>query len=172
MGEHTVAFQGEYGAYSEEAARAVYPQGQPLPHRTLRDVVTAVASRSAATAYALQILAEDIETSQENYTRFLALGRAPAQAPRTKTSLVMSTSNTPGALYHALGPFAARGVNMTKLESRPSRARPWGYSFCLDVEGAGQDATLRAALNALHGLTPPLAVLGSYRPSPARGAPG
>jgi prephenate dehydratase len=269
MSTPTVAFQGEHGAYSEEAARALYPHGQPVPHRTLRHVfravasgavdhavaavensqagsiddtydlllehherlqivaeymlrvrhmllalpgqtladidtiyshpqalaqseqflstldariepaydtagsarriaaeglrgVAAVASRSAAAAYGLEILAEGIETSQENYTRFLALGREPAQAPRTKTSLVMSTSNTPGALYHALGPFAARGVNMTKLESRPSRARPWEYIFYLDVEGDAQEEPLHSALNALHGLTPMLVVLGSY----------
>jgi prephenate dehydratase len=275
MGEHTIAFQGEYGAYSEEAARAVYPQGRPLPYRTLHDVfaavasgavvhavapvensqagsiddtydlllehhehvqivaeyllrvrhmllalpgqtladihtvyshpqalaqserflatlnariepaydtagsarriaaegwrgVAAVASRSAATAYGLEILAEGIETSRENYTRFLALGREPAPAPRTKTSLVISTSNTPGALYHALGPFAARGVNMTKLESRPSRARPWEYIFYLDVEGDAQEEPLRSALNALHGLTPLLVVLGSYPTLPSR----
>jgi len=92
----------------------------------------------------------------------------PALAPRTKTSLVISTRNTPGALYHALGPFAARGVNMTKLESRPSRARPWEYIFYLDVEGDAQEEPLRSALNALHGLTPLLVVLGSYPTLPSR----
>jgi prephenate dehydratase len=124
--------------------------------------VAAVASRAAAETYGLEILAEGIETNQDNYTRFLALSREPAPAPRTKTSIVMSTNNTPGALYHALGPFAARGVNMTKLESRPSRARPWEYIFYLDVEGDAQEEPLRSALNALDGLTPMLVVLGSY----------
>ena len=265
----TVAFQGEVGANSQDAVRAVYPGGRPVPCRTLRDVfaavangatdyavvpvensqagsindtydllldshdrlyitaeynlrvrhmllglpgqrletvhtvtshpqalaqserylsalgvkiepaydtagaarriateglrdVAAVASRAAAATYGLDILAENIETSDDNYTRFLALGREKAPPPRTKTSLVMSTRNTPGSLYHALGPFAARGVNMIKLESRPSRARPWEYIFYLDVEGDAEEEPLRSALGALHGLTPMLTILGSY----------
>lgn len=131
--------------------------------------VAAVASARAAETYGLEILAAGIETSDSNYTRFLAIERVGEPTPRPprmqagrKTSLVIGTSNTPGALYHALGPFAAHGVNMTKLESRPSRTRPWEYVFYLDIEGDVAAGPPRAALDALKALAPLAVVLGSY----------
>ncbi len=134
-----------------------------------RHGAAAVASARAAQTYGLEVLAADIETSDANYTRFLALervGKPTPRPPRTgakrKTSLVIGTSNTPGALYHALGPFAAHGVNMTKLESRPSRTRPWEYVFYLDIEGDVAAGKPRAALDALKALAPLAAILGSY----------
>lgn len=128
-----------------------------------RPGVAAIASRHAAEIYGLQILAEGIETSPVNYTRFLALSLTPA--PRTdhaKTSIVFTTANVPGALYRALGAFALRGINLTKLESRPRRDQPWEYMFYADFETHQDSADGRAALAELGGLTAFVRVLGSY----------
>lgn len=128
-----------------------------------RPGVAAIASRHAAEIYGLRVLAAGIETSPVNYTRFLALSQVPA-APteRAKTSVVFTTANVPGALYRALAPFAERGINLTKLESRPRRDRPWEYLFYADFEAHRDSIEGRAALEELAGVTAFLRVLGSY----------
>jgi len=132
----------------------------------------AVASRRAAQIYRLEVLADGIETNPHNYTRFLVLGRSPApHRPPSKTSIVFVVPNEPGTLYAALGALATRGINLTKLESRPGRRRPWDYVFYVDVDGHAEDPALRDALGELRRRTTFLRVLGSYprspRPSPA-----
>jgi len=123
----------------------------------------AIASRHAAEIYGLKVLAEGIETSPINYTKFLALALAPApRADRAKTSVVFMTANVPGALYKALGAFATRSINLTKLESRPRRDRPWEYLFYVDFEAHQESPEGRAALAELVGVTAFLRVLGSY----------
>lgn len=128
-----------------------------------RPGVAAIAGRHAAEIYGLVVLAENIETSPVNFTRFLALAQTPApRAARAKTSIVFTTANVPGALYRALGAFATRGINLTKLESRPRRDRPWEYMFYVDFETHHESPEGKEALADLAGVTAFLRVLGSY----------
>jgi prephenate dehydratase len=123
----------------------------------------AVASKRAAQIYGLEILAEKIETNANNYTRFFVLSKKKAEpALKNKTSLVFSTKNIPGALYACLGAFATRDINLTKLESRPSRDKPWEYIFYVDFEGHVDDKVCQEAMKALKKKTNFIKILGSY----------
>src|SRR6266852_113849 len=127
----------------------------------------AIAGRAAAAIYGLSVLAEGIETNPFNYTKFLSLAREPApRTPESKTSVVFMTKNAPGALYRALGALAGRGLNLTKLESRPRRQVPWEYIFYVDFEGHQDDPLSAGALGELARDTTFLRVLGSYPKSP------
>ena len=127
----------------------------------------AVASGRAARIYELEILAEGIETNPNNYTRFLTIDRSPApRVDPSKTSVVFGLRNQPGTLYAALGALATRGINLTKIESRPGRERPWEYVFYVDFDGHADDAVVREALRDLRGPTTFVRVLGSYPRSP------
>ncbi len=129
----------------------------------------AIGPRLAAEHYGAQILVEDLEDDPQNYTRFLALARDPAPMEgASKTTLVFSLDNVPGALFKALQAFASRGVDLSKIESRPLRGRPWEYSFYLDVLGDPRGAS-GDALAELRGFARELRVLGSY-PEGLRGA--
>lgn len=133
--------------------------------------VAAVASARAAELYELDILASGIQTIKDNYTRFIKVERAPGPAPtgQAKTMLMLATAHTPGALYHALGELAVRDINMLKLESRPSREKPWEYIFYLDIEGAAQQEPVAQALAALKKKTTFLQVLGTFPRDPSFG---
>lgn len=135
--------------------------------------VAAVASRRAAARYGLVVLADGIETSDDNFTRFFALARRgddavtrrvdPAQlAGPAKTSLVYTTKNQPGALTRSLQPFATAGLQLTKIESRPSRAAPWQYVFYLDFEGDPAMTPGREALALMRTCCEWIEVLGTY----------
>jgi chorismate mutase/prephenate dehydratase len=96
-------------------------------------------------------------------TRFLVVGREQATATgRDKTSLLLVTRDEPGILYRVLGAFAQRGLNMTKIESRPSRRRPWEYVFFVDIDGHEADEAVAAAIADLRASCETLKVLGSY----------
>ena len=123
----------------------------------------AIASALAGEMYGLEVLDAGIEDSPDNTTRFFLLGREePPPAKHNKTSIVFATMHTPGALYHVLGELATRSINLTKIESRPRRNRPWHYVFYVDLEGHWQDATINRALLGLLTRTAFLKLLGSY----------
>lgn len=127
----------------------------------------AVASRRAAHLYGLEVLAEGIQDSPDNVTKFFAIAREPAaRGERNRTALVIATQHRPGALYWCLGALAYRGVNLVKLESRPSRDRPWDYLFYLVFDGHAEDPPCAEALAELRTKTAFLRVLGSYPISP------
>lgn len=132
----------------------------------------AIASKRVADIYGMQILAEGIETNPRNYTRFFVVSKGEAdRAESNKTSLVFRTRNVPGALYESLGAFATRGINLTKLESRPARDTPWEYIFYVDFEGHAQDEQCRRALAELEARCVFLRILGSYPQNLDRGTP-
>ena len=123
----------------------------------------AIASREAAELYGLKILAEEVQTHPNNFTRFVSVAQRPApRSDPSRTSVIFMLANVPGSLHQALGALATRGLNMTKLESRPSRKVAWEYVFYLDFDGHQDDAAARAALEELTRCTSFLRVLGSY----------
>jgi prephenate dehydratase len=125
--------------------------------------VGVIASKLAAEFYGLEIVEAQIEDMPNNYTRFFVVGRGePPHAERCKTSLVFAVPNTPGTLYQAMGEFATRNVNLTKLESRPRRNRPWQYVFYLDLDGHWQDPQISAAIVSLLNRAAFVKLLGSY----------
>jgi len=138
------------------AARLVAESGDPAE--------AAIASVDAAAINGLAVLAERIQTDKENLTKFAVIGTHDAGlgAP-DKTSLVMAVLDEPGSLLHSLEPFAGRGINLHKLESRPRRGRPFEYVMYVDVMASGDDERLRDALRDVEAHTSLLRVLGTYR---------
>ncbi len=125
--------------------------------------VGVIASELAAELFGLEILDRDIEDYPFNYTRFFVLAlESPPRAQRNKTSIVFTTPHQPGALYACLGEFAQRGINLTKIESRPRLNRPWQYIFYLDFEGHLQDPESEAAIMGLLRRSSFVKLLGSY----------
>jgi chorismate mutase/prephenate dehydratase len=125
----------------------------------------AIAGRAAAEIYSLNVLANEIEDRPDNTTRFLVVGRKLFSASGAdRTTLLVSTSDTDdaGALFQLLEPLAQHRVNMTRIESRPSRRRKWDYVFFIDIEGHVSDPPVAEALAALESRASLFKVLGSY----------
>ncbi|MEP7288892.1 MAG: prephenate dehydratase [Chloroflexota bacterium] len=123
----------------------------------------AIAPPLAGKLYNLETLDSGIEDEAFNYTRFFVLGHGePPPGERNKTSIVFATQDSPGALHGCLGEFATRGINLTKIESRPRRNKPWQYFFYVDFDGHFKDPTCEAALMALLRRAAILKMLGSY----------
>ena len=124
----------------------------------------AIASVEAGARVGLAVLAERIQTEKENLTKFAVIGtRDPRLGEHDKTSLVMAVLDRPGSLLGALRPFAERGVNLHKLESRPRPGAPFEYLFYVDLMGPGDSPEVLAALEDVAEHTSMLRVLGSYR---------
>jgi len=122
-----------------------------------------IASLLAAKPNGLKVLASSIQDASSNVTRFLVLSRESARPTRNdKTSLMISLQDRPGALLGVLEPFRKNGINLTKIESRPSRMRQWDYFFFIDLDAHAEDAKVRAALKAVKTKASYLKVLGSY----------
>lgn len=123
----------------------------------------AIGGRSAAEVYGLPVLFADIEDHPDNTTRFLVIGRQIfAPSGNDKTTLLLSGPEGPGLLHSLLEPFHSHGLNMTRIESRPSRAGKWAYVFFVDVEGHAEDPRLASALDDLARVSKLSRVLGSY----------
>ncbi|WEU40393.1 MAG: prephenate dehydratase [Candidatus Odinarchaeum yellowstonii] len=123
----------------------------------------AIASRYAAEIYDMNVLVESIESFSNNYTRFYIISlKKSVKGLKNKTTLVFSIKNVPGSLYNCLKPLAEAGLNLTKIESRPDRKKPWEYVFYLDFEGVIDDPTVKKALTKLEAETTFLKILGSY----------
>jgi prephenate dehydratase len=151
-GVEVVAFYDTAGAAAEVARRG---------ERSL----AAIAGALAAGRYGLSVLAERVEDEPHNQTRFLAVARQAAPPPTgvpVKTTLRLKLPHRPGTLARALAVFAAAGLNLTKLESRPDRTTPWQYLFYLDVEAGTADRAMAAALRDLAAQGAVVTVLGDY----------
>lgn len=123
----------------------------------------AVASSFAAYIYDLKIIEEAIEDYRHNYTRFLILGKTIGEKTgQDKTSLLFSIADAPGALFAVLKPFAEKAINLTKIESRPIKNKPWEYIFFLDFEGHARDEKIKETLTNLKNKVLFCKLLGSY----------
>ena len=125
-----------------------------------------IGNHLAAQVHGLDVLEEEIEGAPFNFTRFFVLGdEDPPRAQHSKTSLIFGVRhapNEPGSLYRCLGEFAERNINLTKIESRPRRNRPWDYLFYLDFEGHWQELAVEAALLGLLRRASFVKMLGCY----------
>lgn len=124
---------------------------------------SAIASELAARIYDLNILERNIEDSRHNVTRFLVISKDfPPKSGDDKTSIMFSIKDRPGSLYEILLPFKKANINLTKIESRPSKRRAWEYIFFVDMEGHIEDKKVKKALDSLKEDCLYLKILGSY----------
>jgi chorismate mutase/prephenate dehydratase len=127
----------------------------------------AIASSLAAHLYGLKVVASQIEDHLNNSTRFLVLGRRKVERTgRDKTSVLFVVSHAPGTLFRVLQVFYERGINLTKIESRPNKGKPWEYIFFIDFEGHAADPHVAQALHEVKGHVLFVRLLGSYPQCP------
>ncbi|HEV2193081.1 MAG TPA: prephenate dehydratase [Nitrosopumilaceae archaeon] len=122
-----------------------------------------IASKNAAEIYGVPVIKEGIEDNMNNYTRFLILAnKKKEKTDKDKTSIIFSIKHVPGALYTILEKFNANKINLTKIESRPTKSTPWEYNFYVDFEGNLEDPHIQEMLEKIKQHTVFLKVLGSY----------
>jgi chorismate mutase/prephenate dehydratase len=129
------------------------------------DGTAALAGEAASKVYDLRILYHTVEDRDDNTTRFVVVGRKLfPPSGKDKTSVLVSATGTegPGVLLHLLGPLAKHGVNMTRIESRPSRKKKWDYVFFVDLDGHAEDPPVRKALEEIKRNASLFKVLGAY----------
>ena len=127
--------------------------------------IAAIGSQIAADYYGVPVLEKGIQDKKNNQTRFLVIGKnavAKTAGVKYKTSLVISVNNRPGALYDMLVPFNQANINLTRIESRPSKTKAWSYNFFVDLEGHLEDDNVAEAVSVLKGTLPSVKWLGSY----------
>ena len=122
----------------------------------------ALASQRAAQVFGLEVLQEAVQDFEYNITRFAIIGGVPP-ADANKTTIVFALPSTPGALFKALSVFALRDINLTKLESRPMRGRPWEYLFYVEVDARRDDLGCARALTHLAEFAKWTRILGTYK---------
>jgi chorismate mutase/prephenate dehydratase len=131
--------------------------------------IAAIASKLAAEIYGLKIIKEHIEDNTNNFTRFLVISKKyPSKSGHDKTSILFSIKDKAGALYEMLKPFAEHGISLTKIESRPSRKKPWEYHFFVDMEGHYEEENVRSAIEELEKTCLFVKILGAYPAGEAR----
>lgn len=127
------------------------------------DEAAAIASELAAKVYDLHFVEKNIEDSKHNFTRFLVISKeSPPKTGRDKTSIMFSIKDKPGALYDILLPFKKSKVNLTKIESRPSKRKAWEYIFFVDMEGHIEDKKVKKAIENIKDYCLYVKILGSY----------
>lgn len=128
-----------------------------------RENCAAIASAVAAELYGLEIIEESIQDLANNTTRFLIIGNSQCEPTgRDKTSAVFGASDEPGSLWRILKPFAEKGINLTKIESRPTRRNQWEYNFFIDFLGHSKDPLIREVIQEAQKSTNFFRILGSY----------
>ncbi len=122
-----------------------------------------IGSELSAAHYGLDILAKNIQDRANNVTRFLVIGKScPKKSKKSKTSIMFTVKNEPGALFNILEPLKKRGVNMSKIESRPTNLKNWEYVFFVDIEGFSEDEKQKNALDEMSKACGMFRVIGSY----------
>jgi len=156
--------EAKLGQHSHVPAASTAAAAKAMSEGAACDAV--IAATGAADIYSLEILASDVGENKEARTRFIEIGKSGAPQPKTghdKTSVIVELPNDrPGGLLEMLEQFAARGVNLSRIESRPIGDRFGRYRFNIDVEGHLDDEAIAEALMGLHRFSPKLIFLGSY----------
>jgi len=124
----------------------------------------AIASKNAAEFYNMKILDENIEDRKNNYTRFLVLSdQETSPTKNDRTSMIFGLKHTPGSLFSVIQEFNNSKINLTKIESRPTKEKPWEYNFYVDLEGHIVEDNVKKTINKIEKKCIFLKVLGSYR---------